>query len=81
MTIQVTITPNGRMVLPIGIRRELGLSDGGVLVLERTEDGVILRTAEQIIARSQALARQFSEGKTGASVDDFLAERRAESGE
>ena len=81
MTIQVNITPTGRMSLPADIRKRLGLNEGGSIFLEETEDGLILRTAAQAVARAQAIAREFSSGKPEVSVDAFLASRRAESGE
>lgn len=81
MTVQVTITPNGRMSLPADIRRRLGLSKGGALLVEETADGVVLRTVGQSIAHAQALARKYTAGKPVASVDGFLANRRADSGE
>ena len=81
MTVQVTITPNGRMSLPADIRRRLGLSKGGALLVEETADGVVLRTVGQSIAHAQALARKYTAGKPEASVDGFLANRRADSGE
>ncbi|WP_235981540.1 AbrB/MazE/SpoVT family DNA-binding domain-containing protein [Novosphingobium aerophilum] len=40
MTVQVTITPNGRMSLPADIRKRLGLAAGGALLVEETDDGV-----------------------------------------
>lgn len=81
MTIQVNITPNGRMSLPADIRKRLGLTDGGAVYLDETADGVVLRTAAQAVARAQALAKQFTGGNPDASVDAFLARRRDESGE
>lgn len=81
MTVQVTITPNGRMSLPADIRKRLGLSGGGALLIEETADGVILRTPAQSITHAQALARQYTAGNPEASVDAFLAHRRADSGE
>jgi len=81
MTVQVNITPNGRMSLPADLRKRLGLADGGAVFLEETEDGVVLRTAAQAVARAQAIAKRFTEGKPEASVDAFLARRVAESGE
>lgn len=81
MTIQVNITPNGRMSLPADLRKRLGLTDGGAVFLEETEDGVVLRTAAQAVARAQAIARRFTANKADASVDAFLARRREESGE
>ena len=41
MTIQVNITPNGRMSLPADLRKRLGLSGGGALLVEETADGII----------------------------------------
>lgn len=81
MTVQVNITPNGRMSLPADMRKRLGLAEGGAVYLEETPDGVVLRTAAQAVARAQALAKQFTGGNPGASVDAFLARRREDSGE
>ena len=80
MTIQVNITPQGRMSLPADVRKRLGLADGGSVFLEETEDGLVLRTAAQAVAHAQAIARRFSTNEA-ASVDRFLANRRGESGE
>jgi len=81
MTIRVAITPNGRMSLPADIRKRLGLSGGGALLVEEMPDGLILRTVAQAVAHAQALARKHTADNPGASVDAFLANRRAESGE
>ena len=80
MSHQINITPNGRMSLPAHIRKRLGLTGGGAVYLDETADGVVLRTVPQIVAQAQALARQYRDAP-GASVDDFLASRVAESGE
>lgn len=81
MTLQVNITANGRMSLPADVRKRLGLTGGGAVFLEETTDGVVLRTAAQAVARAQALAMQYTEGKPDAGVEGFLARRREESGE
>lgn len=81
MSVQVNITPNGRMSLPADIRKRLGLAEGGQVFIEETDDGVVLRTAAQAVARAQAMAKRFTGGKPEASVDAFLANRRLESGE
>jgi len=80
MTLQVNITPNGRMSLPVGIRKRLGLEGGGSVLVEETADGVILRTLEQAVTKAQAIAKRYAQHPE-ASVDAFLAARRAESGE
>lgn len=81
MTIQVTIAPNGRMSLPADLRRRLGLSGGGAVLVEELPDGIVLRTVAQAIAHAQALARRHTADMPEASVDAFLANRRADSGE
>lgn len=81
MTIQVSVTPSGRMSLPADIRKRLGVAGGGALLIEETPDGVILRTVAQSIAQAQALARQYTAGRSDVSVDAFIASRKADSGE
>ena len=81
MTTQVTVAANGRTSLPAGLRKHLGLSGGGALVVEELPDGVVLRTLPQSIAKAQALARRYTGDKPETSVDAFLNNRRADSGE
>ncbi len=80
MTVQVKITANGRISLPAGVRKRLGLEGGGAILLEETADGVILRTVSQAVARAQDIARQYAD-RPGAGVDAFLRDRREDSGE
>ena len=81
MTIQVSVTPSGRMSLPADIRKRLGVAGGGALLVEETADGVVLRTVAQSIAQAQALARQYTAGRSEVSVDTIIANRKADSGE
>ena len=81
MTIQINITQNGRMSLPADVRKRLGLTDGGAIYLDETDDGIILRTASQAITRAPALAKQYTGDNPDASVDAFLSRRREDSGE
>ena len=81
VTIQVNITPQGRMSLPADLRKRLGLVQGGAVFLEETEDGIVLRTAAQAVAHAQAIAKRFANGGKDASVSEFLAHRRADSSE
>ena len=67
--------------MPADIRKRLGLAAGGKLLVEETPGGVILRTVEQAVAHAQAIVRQYTGDDPSASVDAFLANRRAESGE
>jgi AbrB family looped-hinge helix DNA binding protein len=80
VTLQVNITANGRMSLPADIRKRLGLEGGGAILVEETDDGVILRTVDQAVAKAQAIAKRYA-AHPDASVDAFLAARRQDSGE
>jgi bifunctional DNA-binding transcriptional regulator/antitoxin component of YhaV-PrlF toxin-antitoxin module len=75
----VTVAPNGRLSLPIDVRRKLGIERGGDLLLDAGGEpgAVTLRTAEAAVKRAQKLARELLGGNL-PSVDEFLAERREE---
>jgi len=81
MTTPANVAADGRMSLPFPIRKKLGLIHGGILLIEETADGIVLRTVTQIVARAQALTREYSEGLQDESVETFLAMRRGDSGE
>ena len=81
MTYQVKITSEGRMSLPAELRKRLGLSGGGELVVDETKDGIVLRTVAQSVAHARAWARRYTADLPETSVEAFLAKRRDESGE
>ena len=74
--VDVRVAPNGRMVLPNRIRKSLGLSGGGVLLVSIKGDHVELRAAIHGVAEAQALYRAHV--VDDRSSDDFLKTRRAE---
>lgn len=81
MTVQVAVTATGRMSLPADIRKRLGLVGGGLVIVEETLDGVMLRTVSQAVSYAQALAKRYTDGNPDATVAAFLANRKSESGE
>jgi AbrB family looped-hinge helix DNA binding protein len=81
MAYHLHVASNGRIVLPAEVRKRLGLSEGGDLLMEETPDGLVLRTVAHSVARAQAIARRYLQNRPDASVDAFLATRRTESGE
>lgn len=81
MTYQVKITASGRLSLPADLRKRLGLSSGGNLLIEETDNGIVLRTTAQAVANAQAIVRKYTGDNPEASVDAFLANRRKEWGE
>ena len=70
------VAHNGRLVLPKMVRETLGLTDGGTVVFSVEGGEVKLTSIQQSIKRAQALYRQYA--TDSLTVDDFIAERRAE---
>ncbi len=67
---------NGRMVLPVAIRRALGI-EGDTKIVVTVEDGVAkIESLSAGVRRAQELYRLHA--KKPSTVDDFLAERSAE---
>jgi AbrB family looped-hinge helix DNA binding protein len=72
------VMPDGRISLPVSVRRKHGLVHGGEVIVEDADDAIILRTLDQVVARAQALSRKLIEGRAGSSVEDFMADRARE---
>jgi len=75
--VTLRVAPNGRVVIPAGLRDALGLDDNPVLIA-RLEDGELRLTPPAVALRkAQALARTLvPEGVSLA--DELVAERRSE---
>ena len=73
----VKLSREGRVLIPVDVRADLGLSEGVSLSL-RVQDGEIrLFDRSQALTRAQAIARKYK--TPGESiVDQFISERRAE---
>lgn len=67
---------NGRLVLPKMVREALGLAGGGTVVFSIEGNQVKLSSIQQSVQRAQDLYRLYA--TKDASVDEFIAERRAE---
>ncbi len=72
---RIKVMPDGRVSLPAELRARHGLAHGGEVIVEDGGDAIVLRTVDRVVARAQAMSRRLVEGKPGASVDDFLADR------
>lgn len=71
------LSQGGRIVIPAGYRKALGLKPGDdvVLVLEGNEMRLV--TPHQAVKRAQSLVRQYvSKGR--ALADELIADRRQE---
>jgi AbrB family looped-hinge helix DNA binding protein len=73
-TTVVSVGPKGRVVIPAGIRRELGIEEGTELVALVEGEAVVLVPRAAIKTR----LRSMFAGVRGSMRDDLVAERRAE---
>jgi AbrB family looped-hinge helix DNA binding protein len=77
-SVRAKVTEAGRLSLPAEFRKAVGLERGGDVVVELAGNEIRVRTVDEVVARAQELTRRLLAGKAGASVDDFLTERRRE---
>jgi AbrB family looped-hinge helix DNA binding protein len=78
MGIQVKVSPSGRLSIPADVRKRLGLEKGGSLMLNVDEFGITLTNFQQRVAKAQSLYRELMNGKQDFTIDEFLAEKRAD---
>lgn len=75
--IAISVADNGRVVLPVALRRRLNIVRGGTLVIREEEGRFVLESADEAITRAQGIVRRFAPDAAGV-VDELSAERRAE---
>ena len=71
------MSENGRIVLPVAIRRAANIKPREVLTVRVDDEGIHLQTRRQAIKRAQAVVRKYTKNRKGL-VDEFLRERREE---
>jgi len=76
MTYHAKVVAGGKIVIPAALRRELGFADGDIVVVEREGESVVLKSRKQVLREIQAGFRAAI--KEPFTVDDFIADRRAE---
>jgi AbrB family looped-hinge helix DNA binding protein len=73
---EVTVGPQGRVVVPAPLRRRLGIEPGDVLVARAEDDRLVLERRAAILER---IRRRLAVVPADVSmVDELIAERRAE---
>jgi AbrB family looped-hinge helix DNA binding protein len=74
--IEVTVGPQGRLVVPAPLRRRLGIEAGDVLVARAEDDRLVLERRDAVLAR---LRTRFLVVPAEVSmVDELIAERRVD---
>ena len=74
---RVQIAANGRMVLPAGLRQQLHVEGGGLLIIRQDEGKLVLESVDDAVRRAQALVRRYAPAVQGVT-DELLFERRAD---
>jgi len=77
MTATAKIDRAGRILVPLKLRRELGLTENSRLILRVVNGELHMHTQETALEHARRRLKKLK--KPGQSVvDEFLAERRAE---
>ena len=74
---RVRLDSGGRIVVPVGFRKSLGIGTGEELLMSLDDGFVRLQTIDAALERVRAIARRRRRGDASV-VDEFIAERRAE---
>ena len=74
---RIQIAANGRMVLPAGLRQQLHVEGGGLLIIREDEGRLLLESVDDAVRRAQALVRRYAPKARGVT-DELLTERQAE---
>jgi len=71
----VRLGPQGRLVIPAELRRELGLEDGTEMAIRSDEGRLILEPRREVLRRARS---RFAGTRDVDLADELLADRRAE---
>jgi len=72
----LTIAPNGRVVIPLSMRAELGCQAGGTILARLVNGTVILEPVDAAVRRAQAMVRKYVPKGSGL-VEEMISERHA----
>jgi len=74
--VEVTVGPQGRLVVPAALRRRLGIEAGDVLIASAQQDRLVFEPRDAVLAR---VRRRLAVVPAEVSmVDELIAERRDE---
>ena len=66
---------NGRLVIPAAIRREVGLDEGGTVLLETSDGELRVRPLGDVIESAQAIVKNYVKPNISLS-GELMADRR-----
>jgi bifunctional DNA-binding transcriptional regulator/antitoxin component of YhaV-PrlF toxin-antitoxin module len=76
LVMDLTVAPNGRLVIPVAMRQALGVADGGKLIARQMDGRLVLEPVDLAIQRAQAMVRRYVPAGTSLA-DELITERRA----
>ena len=71
----VTVSKRGYIVLPAGLRKEMGIKPGTRVILSRDHDRIVLTPVASFTERLHGLTAQ-SFGKTPEDIDQYIDRER-----
>ncbi len=74
--VNLTVAPNGRLVIPASMRAAIGLRDGGEIVAKLVDGAVVLQPLDAAIREAQARVAKYVPAGMNL-VGELIAERRA----
>lgn len=77
--IQMKMSEGGRVVIPVEIRKALGIQEGDVVLWELADGEARLTTRRERLRRAQTLIQRYCpKAENESVVDEFIADRRRE---
>lgn len=76
MTYSAKLIKGGKVIIPAELCKELGLAEGDRIVFEREGEALVIKSYRQVVREVQETFNSLV--KEPFTVDDFIAERRAE---
>ncbi len=76
MTYHAKLIKGGKIVIPADLRREFGFKEGDSLVFEKEGDQLVIKSMEKVIQEVRSKVKMLI--KVPFTVDDFIADKRAE---
>jgi AbrB family looped-hinge helix DNA binding protein len=77
---ELSATPDGRLTIPVQVRRAAGIEPGQTLVVYVEDGRVVIEERAHLLARIQdeAIKAAAAAGHTSGAVEELLTDRRAE---
>lgn len=70
----LTIAPNGRVVIPANMRAQLGLQGGGKVLARLVDGTLVFEPIDVAVRRAQAMVARYVPSDAGLA-DELIAER------